>query len=71
MNETEAIEIINYINSKYQEKVPSIVRTLIRGKIKKIENFPASELPLSLRKCTVEELLLLVQEGLRRGIVKL
>jgi len=36
MNETEANEIINYINSKYQEKLPSVVRTLIRGKSKKI-----------------------------------
>lgn len=71
MNEIEAAEIINYINNKYQENVHSVIRTLISGKIKKIENFQTNELPLSLRKCTVEELLLLVQEGLRRGSVRL
>lgn len=71
MNETEINEIITYINSKYQEKVPSLVRKLIGGKIKKIESFPADELPPSLRKCSVEELLLLVQEGLRQGTIKL
>lgn len=71
MNQYEINEIINYINSKYHEKVHSTIRTLIRGKIKKIETLPLNELPLSLRKCTVEELLLIVQEGLRGGIVKL
>ena len=71
MNQYEINEIINYINSKYHERVPSPLRALIKGKIKKIETLPPSELPLSLRKCTVEELLLIVQNGIRLGIVKL
>ena len=70
MNESEELEIINYINSKYQENVPGVVRRLIKGKIKKIEKFSSSELPPSLRNCTVEELLNIVQKGIREGQVK-
>lgn len=71
MNENEVIEIINYINSKYHERVPSLIRGLVKGKIKKIENLQMSELPFSLRRCTVEELVQIVQDGLKRGLVKL
>jgi len=71
MNESEYMEIINYINSKYHEQVPSPIRVLVKGKLKKIETLPMTELPLSLRKRTVEELLLIIQDGLRKGIVKL
>jgi len=71
MNDTEFLEIINYINNKYHERVPSPIRAIVKGKIKKIENLQLNELPFSLRRCTVEELVIIVQEGMRRGIVKL
>ena len=70
MKESEKSEIINYMNKKYQENVPSIFRRVIKKRIKKIENFSPDELPSSLRSCTVEELLDIVQEGIKKGEIK-
>ncbi len=69
--DNKKLEIINYINEKYNERVPRPLRTLVKRKIKKIETIQLDELPLSLRKCTVEELVIIVQEGMKQGKVKL
>ena len=71
MNENEISEILNYINAKYHERLPSVVRRLIKGKIQKIESFSPDELPSALRNCTVEELLSVVQKGIREGKISL
>ena len=71
MNDEEISEIIDYINSKYKERIPSVARTLIRRKLKKIKNYSVDELPDSLRSCTVEQLLEIVKKGLKKGTLKL
>jgi tartrate dehydratase beta subunit/fumarate hydratase class I family protein len=70
MEQNEVLEIIDYINSKYHERVPGPIRAIVKGKIKKIENLQLDELPHSLRKCTVEKLILIVQDGMKNGLVK-
>ena len=70
MNEFEINEIIDYINKKYNENVPSLAKVVVRKKAKKIETFQIEDLPISLRNCTVEELILIIQGALRQGRLK-
>ena len=63
MNKKETKEIINFINSSYDKNIPGPVKFIVKRKVKKIENFDLDDLPDSIRKCTVEELLLLLKEA--------
>ena len=71
MDEKEIDEILKYINSKYHERVPSMLRSLVKGKIKKIQDYEPNEMPQALQTCTVEELLEIVQKGIRENKISL
>ena len=70
MNSEEITEIIDYVNKKYAENVPRPVRFIVRKKAKTIENFRVDEMPDSLRRCTVEEYISIIQDGLKEGKIK-
>lgn len=70
MNKKEIDEIIQYINTKYSENVPSLAKVVIRKKAKKIETINVKDLPDSVRNCTLEELIVLVQDALKQGKIK-
>ncbi|MGD2107494.1 MAG: hypothetical protein PVH93_07795 [Nitrosopumilaceae archaeon] len=71
MDNEKVNEIISYVNKKYSENVPRPVRFVVRKKAKMIEKFDPSEMPKSLRKCTVEEYILIVKKALTEGSLKL
>lgn len=71
MNSNEIAEIIEYVNTKYNENVPRPVRFVVRKKAKMIEKFDSAEMPLSLRNCTVEQYIEIVKNALRDGTLKL
>ncbi|MBT8242186.1 MAG: hypothetical protein HKO48_04415 [Nitrosopumilus sp.] len=71
MNQDQIDEILDHINSKYDENVPSIVKMLIRKKIGALKSFEADSMPESLRECTVEELLGIAKDGLNSGKLKI
>ena len=70
-NLEEISEIITYVNQKYNENVPRPVRFVVRKKAKMIENFDSSEMPSSLRNCTIEEYIEIIKNALRDGTLKL
>ena len=63
MNKKETKEILDFINEKYDENIPGPVKFIVKRKIKKIEYFDLNDFPEPLRKCTVEELLLILKEA--------
>lgn len=71
MNDSQIKEVIEYVNKKYAENVPRPVRFLVRKKAKMIEKFDPSEMPESLRACTVEEYIDIVKKALHDGSLKL
>jgi hypothetical protein len=64
MQQNEIDEILDYINSKVAEDVPSLVKMIVRKKISNFQSFEVESLPESLRSCTVEELIFIVKHGL-------
>ncbi|QLH02451.1 hypothetical protein C5F47_02170 [Nitrosopumilus cobalaminigenes] len=64
-------EIIQHINSKYDENVPRLVKMLVRKKIGSLQSFDVESVPESLRNCTVEELIGIVKDGLDSGKLEL
>lgn len=71
MDKREINEIISYVNKKYTENVPRPVRFIVRKKAKMIEKFDTSEMPLSLRNCTVEEYVSIMKKALSEGALNL
>ena len=71
MSDDEVDEILKYIDAKYRERVPGMVRSLVKGKIKKIQDYEPNEMPQALRSCTVEELLQIVQNGIKENKISL
>ena len=71
MNSSEIEEIIDYVSIKYNENVPRPVRFVVRKKAKMIQNFNLEEMPLVLRRCTVEEYIQIIKEALDKGSLKL
>lgn len=71
MNQQEINEIVEYINKKYTENVPRPVRFVVRKKIKMIEKFDPSEMPVSLRNCSIEEYIEIFKNALKEGSIKL
>ena len=67
MDQKEADEILNHIKQKFDEDVPGIVKMVVRKKIGKFQSFDAKSLPETLRNCTVEDLIDIVQKGLESG----
>ena len=71
MNAKEIDEVISYVNQKYNENVPRPVRFIVRKKAKMIEKFDISEMPESLRNCTVEQYVKIFKKALHEGSLKL
>ncbi|MDH3515513.1 MAG: hypothetical protein OEW86_03140 [Nitrosopumilus sp.] len=71
MKQNDVDEILNYISEKFSDEVPGLVKMIVRKKITKLETFEIDSLPLSLRKCTVEKLFVIVKNSLVSGNLKL
>jgi len=71
MDQKETDEILNHIKQKFDEEVPGIVKMLVRKKIGRFQAFEADTMPESLRNCTLENLINIVQEGIESGKLKL
>ena len=56
MEQNEIDEILDHINTKIAEDVPSLVKMLVRKRIGSFQSFEAESLPDSLRNCSVEQL---------------
>ncbi|MFB5619730.1 MAG: hypothetical protein ACE5RC_01165 [Nitrosopumilus sp.] len=71
MDQKETDEILNHIKLKFDEEVPGIVKMVVRKKIGRFQAFDVEALPESLRNCTVENLIDIVQKGIESGKLKL
>ena len=71
MKKKEVDEILEHISQKFEDDVPSIVKMLVRKKIGKFQSFDSDSLPESLKTCTVQELIDIVQKGLESGKLKI
>jgi hypothetical protein len=71
MEQNEIDEILDHINTRIAEDVPSLVKMLVRKRIGGFQSFEAESLPDSLRNCSVEELISIVNHGLDTGKLKI
>ncbi|MGY5141337.1 MAG: hypothetical protein ACW9W9_08085 [Candidatus Nitrosopumilus sp. Bin_571-38] len=71
MEQNQIDEILDHINTRIAEDVPSIVKMIVRKKISNFQSFEAESLPDSLRNCSVEELISIVKHGLDTGKLKI
>ena len=69
MKKKEVDEILEHISQKFEDDVPSIVKMLVRKKIGKFQSFDSDSLPESLKTCTVQELIDIVQKGDGRAVM--
>jgi len=67
MNENEVNEIIDFINKKYNESIPGLLKPIVSTQTKKIETIQLEDLPISFRNCTIEELIRILQKAHREG----
>jgi hypothetical protein len=71
MQQKEIDEIIDYLNEKLDANIPSFVKILIGKKIHKLQSFDPNSLPDSLKNCTVEELIVILQKEMASKKLKL
>ena len=71
MEQKKIDEVLDHINTKFDENVPRLVKMMVRKKMKSLQSFEADSLPNSLRICTVEELIFIVKHGLDTGKLKI
>lgn len=71
MEQNQIDEILDHINAKFAEDVPSLVKMIVRKKMSSFQSFEAESLPTSLRNCSVEELISIVKHGLDTGKLKI
>ena len=64
MDQNEIEEILDHINKKYDENIPRVVKMVIRRKIDKLESFNVETMPSSLKKCSFEDLIEIIKQGL-------
>ncbi len=67
IDQSDIEEIIDYVNKKYAENVPRPIRFVVRKKSKMITKFDVSEMPLSLRNCTIEQYIEIIKDALTKG----
>ena len=67
LNKKTVNEIIDFINKRYAEEVPRPVKFIVRRKVKKIETLKAEDFPESFRKCTIEQLILILNQAYKQG----
>ncbi len=63
MEKKEIKEIIEFINERFNDQIPRPVKFVIRRKIKKIETLNIEEFPDSVKKCTIEEFLIIMKNA--------
>ncbi|AJM92314.1 hypothetical protein [Nitrosopumilus piranensis] len=56
-------EIVNFINSRYDDDLPGPVKFIVKRKAKKIEKLDVNDIPESIRKCTIEEFILILKDA--------
>lgn len=71
LNDDKTQEIIDFINTKYDQEVPGPVKFVVKRKAKKIEKLDLNDFPDSFRKCTVEELILILKDAHEKNLLKL
>ncbi|HEY5736334.1 MAG TPA: hypothetical protein VIS47_07230 [Nitrosopumilus sp.] len=72
MDQKQADEILDYIRLKFDEEVPGVVKMVVRKKMmRRFQSYDVQALPESLRTCTVENLIDIVQKGIESGKLKL
>ena len=71
LNKKEKKQIIDFINSAYDENIPGPVKFIVKRKVKKIQDFDLETIPESFRNCTVEELLLILKEAYEKDQLQL
>ncbi|MCV0401235.1 MAG: hypothetical protein K5777_04580 [Nitrosopumilus sp.] len=72
MDQEKIDEILNHISQKFDDEVPGIVKMVVRKKmIGRFQSYDAQTMPESLRNCSVEDLIDIVQKGLESGRLKL
>jgi hypothetical protein len=71
MRQNDIDEILNHINEKFNDDLPGLVKMMVRKKITKLETFEIDSLPSALRECTIEELIVIIKNGLVSGNLKL
>ena len=71
MEQKEIDEILSYLNEKFDANIPSFVKILISKKIHKLQSFDPDSLPDSLKHCTVEDLIIILQQELESKRLKL
>lgn len=70
MDDKTIEDIIRFINKKYDENIPGSVKFVIKRKAKKIEKLDLDCFPESLRRCTVEELILILKDAHGKKLLK-
>ena len=63
LNKKQKQQIINFINSSYDENITGPVKFIVKRKVGKIHDFDLESIPKPLRNCTVEELLLILKDA--------
>ena len=70
MDDDKIQEIVDFINTKYDEEIPGPVKFVVKRKAKKIERLDLNDFPESFRKCTVEELILILKDAYSKKLLK-
>ena len=70
MDNENTQEIINFINTKYEKEIPGPIKFVVKRKAKKIERLDLNDFPESFRKCTIEELILILKDAHGKKLLK-
>ncbi|AFS82178.1 hypothetical protein [Candidatus Nitrosopumilus sediminis] len=72
MDQKDIDEILNHVKQKFDEEVPGIVKMVIRKKmISRFREYDAHTMPESMRNCSVENLIDIIQQGIESGKLRL
>lgn len=66
-NEDQVKEVISFINKMYDEEVPRPVKFILRRRANKIDSLKLEDFPDSVRKCTVEDFVIILKEAYKNG----
>ena len=70
MDNEKTQEIIDFINMKYDKEVPGPVKFVVKRKAKKIKTLEPNDFPESFRKCTIEELILILKDAHDKNLLQ-
>jgi len=70
LDDKQIQEIIDFVNTKYDTEVPRPVKFVVKRKAKKIEKLDLNDFPESFRKCTIEELILILKDAHDKKLLK-